>query len=79
MSKFQTSRELLQSLLDSGMYLTQISRKVNYHVSALWKVSTGKQDDLPYSIGKRIELLNIETMKKSKKRSKNEHKERRNT
>ena len=57
MDKFKSVQELLNDLLSRRWAVPDIAREVGYHESALYKVNRGEQADLPYKIGKRIEIL----------------------
>ena len=55
--KQKTVKEMIDSLKDKGVDCVRIARICDYHESAIYKVARGQQNDLPYTIGKKIELL----------------------
>jgi hypothetical protein len=61
MDKFKTTKELILALLKKGLTSVEIAEKVGCGFSAICKVARGDQADLPYLIGKRLELLNART------------------
>jgi 2-keto-3-deoxy-6-phosphogluconate aldolase len=66
MNTFKSTKELIQELLDKGFTAVEIAEKAECGFSAICKVARGVQGDLPYAIGKRIELLNARTRRRKK-------------
>lgn len=58
-----TVKKLIARLNKKGITCAEIARRVKYHESAITKVMRDKQDDLPYSVGKRIEKIEIDRTK----------------
>lgn len=60
----KTIKQIISELTERGITVTEISKLVDYHFSAIAKVARGDQDSLPYEVGKRIEQLEAKTRRR---------------
>ncbi len=62
----KTLQELIFILNARKINCLQIAQRIGHKFSAIYKVKRGEQDDLPYTIGKRIEQLEAKTRRMKK-------------